>query len=94
MVAGLARYPDMRQRLAPGLTVNVENDMLLVCISDLWRCWGSQQNFTEVAIHNALRLHAYDDHGLVRHDVRGDIVMIRPKGYRGTASRQTHAAGS
>ena len=85
-VAGLARYSDMRQRLAPGLSVCTSSaGRICVCISDLWRCWGSQKNFTEDAIRSALQLHRLDDHGLVRHDVRGDILLIRPKGYRCTA---------
>ena len=62
-VAGLVRYPGMRQRLALGLTVNVENQRIRVCTSDFWRCWGYGRNYTENDIHNALQLHAFTTKG-------------------------------
>ena len=88
-VAGLARYPGMRQRLAPGLRVCVTSaESICVGISDLWRCWGAQHGLTEEAIRNALQLHRLDDHGLVRHEVRGDIALVRPQSHRRTAHSQ------
>ena len=82
-VAGLARYPGMRQRIAPGLRAcRTSTGGIAVSIADLWQFWGAQHGHTEAAIRNALQLHRLDDDGLVRHDVQGDIALTRPKGRR------------
>ena len=73
----------MRQRLAPGLRVCITSaERIGVSISDLWQFWGAQHGHTEAVIRNALQLHRFDDDGLVRHDVQGDMALIRPRGCR------------
>ena len=48
-------------------------------MSDLWWSWGYERNYTQNDIHTALQLHAHDDQGCLRYDIRGDVVSVRIK---------------
>jgi hypothetical protein len=69
----------MRQKLAPRLTVVDDNKWIRLSMEDLWWSWGYERNYSQNDIHTALQLHARDDQGGLRYDIRGDVVSIRFK---------------
>ena len=93
-VAALARYPSTRQKLAPRLTVVDDNDWIRLSIEDLWWSWGYDRNYSQNDLHTALQLHARDDQGGLRYDIRGDVVNIRCKkeGVQGIGSLASETA--